>query len=54
MSLVVKLEDNLGERGDWVMLHGVLPGGTREFPFLRCIDPYGRTVFNHLQMDAFS
>ena len=54
MSLVVKLEDNLGERGDWVMLHGVLPAREdREFPFLRCIDPYGRTVFNHLQMDAF-
>jgi hypothetical protein len=54
MSLVVKLEDDLGERGDWIMLHGVLPAREeREFPFLRCIDPYGKTVFNHLQMDAF-
>jgi hypothetical protein len=54
MSLVVKLEDDLGERGDWIMLHGVLPSREdREFPFLRCVDPYGKTVFNHLQMDAF-
>jgi hypothetical protein len=54
MSWVVKLEDELGERGDWVMLHGVVPAfDEREFPLLRCIDPYGRTVFNHLQMDLF-
>jgi hypothetical protein len=54
MSLVVKLEDDLGERGDWIMLHDVLPGREeREFPYLRCIDPYGKTVFNHLQMDTF-
>jgi hypothetical protein len=54
MSWVVKLEDDLGERGDWVMLHGVVP--TREersFPFLRGIDPFGKTVFNHLQMESF-
>jgi len=24
MSLVVKLEDDLGERSEWVMLHGVI------------------------------
>jgi hypothetical protein len=54
MSLVVKLEDDLGERSDWVMLHGVLPSREeREFPCLRCIDPYGKTVFNHLQMEPF-
>jgi hypothetical protein len=54
MSLVVKLEDDLGERGDWVMLHGVLPAREeRGFPALRCIDPYGKTVFNHLQMESF-
>jgi hypothetical protein len=54
MSLVVKLEDDLGERGDWVMLHGVLPGREeQEFPWLRCVDPYGNTVFNHLQMEGF-
>jgi hypothetical protein len=53
MSLVVKLEDDLGERNDWVMLHAVLPTREeRDFPFLRCIDPYGKTVFNHLQMEA--
>ena len=25
MSLVVKLEDDLGERSEWVILHGVVP-----------------------------
>lgn len=54
MSLVVKLEDDLGERGEWVLLHGVIPGHQeRAFPFLRCIDPFGKTVFNHLQMSQF-
>ena len=54
MSLVVKLEDDLGERSDWIMLHGVLPGREeRDLPFLRSIDPYGKTVFNHLQMETF-
>lgn len=54
MSLVVKLEDDLGEHSEWVMLHGVLPAWEeREFPFLRCIDPYGETVFHHLQMESF-
>ena len=54
LSLVVKLEDDLGERSDWIMLHGVLPSrDEHDFPLLCCIDPYGKTVFNHLQMDAF-
>jgi hypothetical protein len=54
MSLVVKLEDDLGERGEWIMLHAVLPAREeQEFPCLRCVDPYGKTVFNHLQMEAF-
>jgi hypothetical protein len=54
MSLVVKLEDHLGEQNDWVMLHGVVPSHEeREFPVLRGIDPYGSTVFNHSQMDSF-
>jgi hypothetical protein len=54
LSIVVKLEDDLGERGDWIMLHGVIPArDERDFPLLRCIDPYGKTVFNHLQMEAF-
>ena len=54
MSLVIKLEDDLGERGDWIILHGVIPAREeREFPILRCIDLYGKTVFNHLQMEAF-
>ncbi len=54
MSLVVKLEDDLGERSEWVMLHGVLPSREEhEFPLLRCVDPFGKTVFNHLQMETF-
>jgi hypothetical protein len=54
MSLVVKLEDDLGERGEWVMLHGVIPDhGQADFPILSCIDPFGKTVFNHLQAETF-
>ena len=51
MSLVVKLEDDLGERGEWVMLHGIVPAiAEDEYPLLSGIDPFGKTVFNHLQM----
>jgi hypothetical protein len=54
MSLVVKLEDDLGERSEWVMLHGVVPAASQEdFLLLSGIDPFGKTVFNHLQMKAF-
>ena len=54
MSLVVKLEDDLGERSEWVLLHGVIPAfEERDFPLLRCVDPFGKTVFNHLQMEPF-
>src|SRR4029077_19564623 len=54
MSLVVKLEDDLGERSEWVMLHGVVPGTTHDdFLPLSGIDPFGKTVFNHLQMEPF-
>jgi hypothetical protein len=54
MSVVVKLEDELGEQGDWVVLHQVLPGRDEaQFPVLRGIDPFGNTVFNHLQMESF-
>jgi len=54
LSLVVKLEDDLGERSDWIMLHGVIPSHEeRDFPCLRGIDPYGETVFNHQQMETF-
>lgn len=54
MSLVVKLEDDLGERSDWIMLYGVIPSrDERDFPCLSRIDPYGKTVFNHLQMETF-
>jgi hypothetical protein len=54
MSLVVKLEDDLGERGEWVMLHGVVPAANHaDFLLLSGIDPFGKTVFNHLQMGVF-
>jgi hypothetical protein len=54
MSLVVKLEDDLGERSEWVMLHGVVPAtGHVDFMLLSGIDPFGKTVFNHLQMEPF-
>lgn len=53
MSLVVKLEDDLGERSEWVILHGVVPTyAERDFPVLRFVDPFGKTVFNHLQAEA--
>ncbi len=53
MSVVVKLEDQLGEESDWVLLHDVLPTHEAEFTLLRGIDPFGHTVFNHLQMTGF-
>lgn len=54
MSFVVKLEDDLGERSEWVILNGVLPTASEaEFVMLSGIDPFGKTVFNHLQMEAF-
>jgi hypothetical protein len=54
MSLVVKLEDDLGERSEWVVLHGVVPAASdADFLLLSGIDPFGKTVFNHLQMEAF-
>lgn len=53
MSLVVKLEDDLGERGEWVILHGIVPIEDPSFPVLHGIDPFGKTVFNHLQAEAF-
>jgi len=54
MSLVVKLEDDLGEHGEWVILHGIVPSnGASDFPLLSGIDPFGKTVFNHQQMEVF-
>jgi len=54
MSLVVKLEDDLGEHGEWVILHAVIPTDTDgSFPLLSGIDPFGKTVFNHRQMEEF-
>jgi hypothetical protein len=54
MSLVVKLEDDLGERGEWVMLHGIVPANPDgACPLLSGIDLFGKTVFNHQQMAIF-
>jgi hypothetical protein len=54
MSLVVKLEDDLGERSEWVMVHGIVPANAEEtLPLLSGIDPFGKTVFNHQQMSIF-
>jgi len=54
MSLVVKLEDDLGERGEWVILSGVIPASSdSNYVLLSGVDPFGKTVFNHLQMEAF-
>jgi len=54
MSIVVKLEDDLGEHSEWVILNGVIPGATEgNFLLLSGVDPFGKTVFNHLQMEAF-
>ena len=54
MSIVVKLEDDLGEQSEWVILNGVIPGATDgSFLLLSGVDPFGKTVFNHLQMEAF-
>lgn len=54
MSLVVKLEDDLGEHSEWVILNGVVPGTSDpNFVLLSGVDPFGKTVFNHLQMEAF-
>jgi len=54
MSLVVKLEDDLGERSEWVILNGVIPASTdAAYVLLSGVDPFGKTVFNHQQMDAF-
>lgn len=54
MSLVVKLEDDLGERSEWVILYGVIPANhDGDYPLLSGIDPFGKTVFNHHQMGVF-
>ena len=54
VSLVVKLEDDLGERSEWVVLHGVVPVSSGDdYSLLSGIDPFGKTVFNHLQMESF-
>jgi hypothetical protein len=54
MSLVVKLEDDLGERSEWVMLHGVIPASRDgDYPLLSGVDTFGKTVFNHQQMELF-
>src|ERR1700751_365108 len=54
MSIVVKLEDDLGEHGEWGILNGVIPAAADgNFLLLSGVDPFGKTVFNHLQMETF-
>jgi len=54
MSLVVKLEDDLGEHSEWVILGGIVPVSNDDtFVLLSGVDPFGKTVFNHSQMEAF-
>src|ERR1700687_837481 len=54
MSLGVKLEDDLGARSEWVILPGVVPPTSHDdLLLLSGIDPFGKTVFNHLQMEPF-
>jgi hypothetical protein len=54
MSLVVKLEDDLGEHSEWIILNGVIPASSDpKLVLLSGIDPFGKTVFNHLQMEFF-
>lgn len=54
MSLVVKLEDDLGEHSEWVILNGIIPASSdSNYVLLSGVDPFGKTVFNHLQMEAF-
>src|ERR1700680_568568 len=54
MSLVVKLEDDLGYTSEGVIVNGVVPPTSHDyFLLLSGIDPFGKTVFNHLQMEPF-
>ena len=44
MSWVVKLEDTLGERSEWVVLVGIVPAKDEDaYPLLRGIDPFGNS-----------
>ncbi len=55
----VYLETDKGEKVERVWdVHGVLwgllmPPPDASYPLLACVDPYGRTVFNRLQMQPF-
>lgn len=60
MGFNVELQDELGGRLDGVddprgLLNKLLPepGDRDDYPFLRSIDNYGDTTFNHLQMPRF-
>jgi hypothetical protein len=60
MGFNVELQDELGGRIDGVddprgLLDKLLPepGDGDDYPFLRSLDPYGDTTFNHLQMARF-
>ena len=55
----VYLETDKGEKAELVLdVHGVLwgllmPPPDDSYPLLAFVDPYGRTLFNRLQMNAF-
>ena len=59
MGLNAELQDELGTRLDGVAdSKGILDrllakADNSDFPFLSCIDPYGDTTFNRLQMSRF-
>jgi len=59
MGFAIRLEDEKGKAEQELfdlenVLSRLLPSWEdREFHCLRYIDPWGNTVFNHLQMDEF-
>jgi hypothetical protein len=60
MGFNIELHDELGSRIDGVddpqgLLDKLLPepGDGDDYPFLKSIDPYGDTTFNHIQMSRF-
>jgi len=59
MGLGIELQDEWGGKIDGVddpknLLGALLPGlDDKSYPMLSCIDPYGDTTFNRLQMRWF-
>ncbi len=53
MSLVVKLEDDLGERSEWVVLHGVVPAASHADFLLREWDRAKDRAHDDTQLQAW-